>query len=158
MTNLEELVELSNRYGSDPSFVLAGGGNTSFKTADALWVKGSGTALSSITEDGFVRMDRERLSDIWRVEYSSDPDKREAEVLASLMNARGAGEENKRPSVETLFHDLFPQSFVLHVHPSVVVDDHHPGPAAHLYFHGHRRHEAQCQGIILGLHRGLQGA
>ncbi|MBR3416847.1 MAG: SDR family NAD(P)-dependent oxidoreductase [Clostridia bacterium] len=120
MTYLDELVELSNRYGSDPSFVLAGGGNTSFKTADELWVKGSGTALSSITKDGFVRMDRERLSEIWRVEYSSDPDKREAEVLASLMNARGSGEENKRPSVETLFHDLFPQSFVLHVHPSVV--------------------------------------
>ena len=59
MTYLDELVELSNRYGSDPSFVLAGGGNTSFKTADELWVKGSGTALSSITNDGFVRMDRE---------------------------------------------------------------------------------------------------
>ncbi len=120
MTNLEELVEFSNRYGSDPSFVLAGGGNTSFKTSDELWVKGSGTALSSITEDGFVRMNRENLSAIWKVDYSSDPDKREAEVLASLMNSRCEGEENKRPSVETLFHDLFPQSFVLHVHPSAV--------------------------------------
>ncbi len=120
MTNLESLVEFSNRYGSDTSFVLAGGGNTSYKTADKLWVKGSGTALSTISEEGFVRMNRELLSNIWNVEYSSDPDKREAEVLSALMNAKDEGEENKRPSVETLFHDLFSQSFVLHVHPSVV--------------------------------------
>ncbi len=120
MTNIESLVEFSNRYGSDPSFVLAGGGNTSFKTKEKLWVKGSGTALSTIREDGFVRMDRERLSAIWSVEYPSDPDKREAEVLSALMNARDAGEEKKRPSVETLFHDLFPQAFVLHVHPAVI--------------------------------------
>ena len=120
MTNLESLVEFSNRYGSDPSFVLAGGGNTSFKNSDNLWVKGSGTALSTITKDGFVKMNRERLSDIWRVEYSDDPETRESEVLAALMDAREAGEDKKRPSVETLFHDLFPQSFVLHVHPAVV--------------------------------------
>ena len=96
MKNLESLVEFSNRYGSDTSFVLAGGGNTSYKTADKLWVKGSGTALSTISEEGFVRMNRELLSNIWNVEYSSDPDKREAEVLSALMNAKEEGEENKR--------------------------------------------------------------
>ncbi|MBR6807245.1 MAG: SDR family oxidoreductase, partial [Clostridia bacterium] len=45
---------------------------------------------------------------------------REAEVLADLMLAREAGEGAKRPSVETLLHDLFPQKFVLHVHPATV--------------------------------------
>jgi rhamnose utilization protein RhaD (predicted bifunctional aldolase and dehydrogenase) len=34
------------------------------------------------------------------------------------MDARAPGEENKRPSVETLMHDLFPYSYVLHTHPS----------------------------------------
>ena len=34
--------------------VIAGGGNTSFKTADRLWVKASGHALATIDEEGFA--------------------------------------------------------------------------------------------------------
>ena len=29
--SLEIITKMSNRYGSDPAYVLAGGGNTSFK-------------------------------------------------------------------------------------------------------------------------------
>ncbi len=36
------------------------------------------------------------------------------------MSARAPGEETKRPSVETLLHNLFVQKFVLHVHPAKV--------------------------------------
>ncbi len=120
MREIETLVNFSNRYGSDPSFVLAGGGNTSFKTTDTLWVKGSGTSLSTIKEDGFVMMDRKKLSGVWEKEYSKNPDEREAEVLDILMSSRLEGQMAKRPSVETLFHDLFEQKYVLHVHPAVV--------------------------------------
>ena len=41
-TAIETLVAYSNRYGADAGFVLAGGGNTSMKTEDTLWIKGSG--------------------------------------------------------------------------------------------------------------------
>ena len=58
----EILVEYSNRYGKNPLFVLAGGGNTSYKTEDTLYVKGSGTSLATITEEGFVKMDRAKLA------------------------------------------------------------------------------------------------
>ena len=34
--DLAELVAISRRYGSDPEFVLVGGGNTSMKDADTL--------------------------------------------------------------------------------------------------------------------------
>ena len=44
---LSALAAMSNKYGKDPQFVLAGGGNTSFKSADRLWVKGSGTSLAT---------------------------------------------------------------------------------------------------------------
>lgn len=118
--SIEKLVEFSNRYGKDPAFVLAGGGNTSYKTNDELYIKGSGTSLSTITKDGFVKMDRVRLAKIWENKYDADQAVREAEVLRDLMTSRAIGEENKRPSVETLLHDLFPQTFVLHVHPSSV--------------------------------------
>ena len=41
--------------------MLAGGGNTSCKIGDRLYVKGSGTSLATMTPDGFVEMDREQL-------------------------------------------------------------------------------------------------
>lgn len=118
--SIETLVQFSNHYGSDPRFVLAGGGNTSWKTEQYLFVKGSGAALSTITADGFVKMDRRHLSAIWDREYPLESGEREAAVLADLMSARCVGEEAKRPSVETLLHDLFPQKYVLHVHPALV--------------------------------------
>jgi rhamnose utilization protein RhaD (predicted bifunctional aldolase and dehydrogenase) len=100
---------------------LAGGGNTSFKDGSSLYVKGSGTSLATITAEGFVGMDRGKLGDIMEKEYDKGSDeKREAEVLADLLAARLPGEESKRPSVETLLHNLFPQTYVLHIHPSIV--------------------------------------
>ena len=38
--SLEKLVLMSNKYGSNPDYVLAGGGNTSFKDEEFLYVKG----------------------------------------------------------------------------------------------------------------------
>ncbi|MBE6559755.1 MAG: SDR family oxidoreductase [Ruminococcaceae bacterium] len=118
--SLETLVAFSNQYGADSRFVLAGGGNTSMKTEEHLYIKGSGTSLATITEEGFVKMDRSSLAAIWNRQYPENSDEREAAVLADLMAARCAGEEKKRPSVETLLHDLFPQKYVLHVHPTLV--------------------------------------
>lgn len=120
MEAIKALIEMSHRYGSDPEFVLAGGGNTSYKTEDMLYVKGSGTALATISESGFVKMDRKKLSAMLEKKYSENEAEREAEVLADMMAAKCAGEEAKRPSVETLLHDLLPYKFVLHVHPALV--------------------------------------
>ncbi len=117
---IETLVEFSNRYGKNAAFVLAGGGNTSYKNAENLYIKGSGTSLATITAEGFVKMDRARLAKIWENQYSADTATREAEVLRDLMASKCIGEEAKRPSVETLLHDLFPQTYILHVHPSSV--------------------------------------
>ena len=58
---LDELTARSNYYGSDENLVLAGGGNTSLKDGDFMYIKGSGTALSTITNDGFVKMNRKKL-------------------------------------------------------------------------------------------------
>lgn len=117
---LEIIAEISHKYGADSRYVLAGGGNTSFKTDELLYIKGSGTALATITGDGFVKMSRVRLAQIWDKIYSQNKDEREAQVLADMMASRCEGEENKRPSVETLLHNLFKQTYVLHVHPTMV--------------------------------------
>ena len=116
---LSALEAMSNQYGSDPAFVLAGGGNTSFKSEDTLWVKGSGTALATIKAEDFVVLERQALDRMWAANYPSEEAAREAAVLQDMMDARVKG-ENRRPSVETLLHNLFPQKFILHVHPALV--------------------------------------
>jgi len=124
---LEQLASISRFYGANPDYVIAGGGNTSFKNKTTLWVKGSGVSLGEITPAGFVAMDRRKLAGLWSLsdeaDTSGDPDagdKREKAVLEGLMAARLPGEEQKRPSVETLLHDLLPFAFVVHTHPALV--------------------------------------
>ena len=116
---LAALAAMSNQYGADPAYVLAGGGNTSFKSRENLWIKGSGTSLATIRPEDFVVMDRKALADMWVREYPEEESARESAVLADMMAARIPG-ETRRPSVETLLHDLFPQQYVLHVHPALV--------------------------------------
>ncbi|MCE1196815.1 class II aldolase/adducin family protein [bacterium] len=116
---LGPLAAISRHYGADPAWVLAGGGNTSYKTADRLYVKASGFALGTIDASGFCEIDRARLDAIWSRQYPGDKDAREDAVLADLMAARAPG-ETKRPSVETLLHGFFPQAYVVHTHPAIV--------------------------------------
>ena len=59
---LNELAAMSNKYGANPEYVLAGGGNTSFKSDDYLWIKGSGTSLATIKGEDFVVMERALLA------------------------------------------------------------------------------------------------
>lgn len=118
-SRLEALAAMSQKYGKNPDYVLAGGGNTSYKTPDTLYVKGSGTSLATIRPEDFVVMCRSRLDAIWGKTYPDDDDAREAAVLADMMAARAEG-ESRRPSVEALLHGLFPYPYVLHVHPSLV--------------------------------------
>jgi rhamnose utilization protein RhaD (predicted bifunctional aldolase and dehydrogenase)/NAD(P)-dependent dehydrogenase (short-subunit alcohol dehydrogenase family) len=117
--SLTKLREMSNKYGANSEYVLAGGGNTSFKDSEFLYIKGSGTSLATIDEAGFVKLYRARLDAIFSASYSENEDTREAEVLTDMMNARVSG-ENKRPSVETVLHNIYPASYVLHLHPSII--------------------------------------
>lgn len=117
---ISQLVALSNEVGSRQDLVLAGGGNTSVKEGNTLFIKASGTALADITEKGFVKMDRALLSAMLTRRYPDDDTIREARALADLTAAMLPGEEGKRPSVETLLHHLFPQRFVVHLHPAAV--------------------------------------
>lgn len=117
--SLEKLVQLSRRYGSNDEFVLSGGGNTSYKDDTFLYVKASGVQLGTIDADGFAKLRLENLNGMWEKQYPSEPEARDAEVLQDMLSARAEGEE-KRPSVETLLHALFPQPYVAHMHPPLV--------------------------------------
>jgi len=114
------LVKISRFYGKESGFLLAGGGNTSFKDKRYLYVKASGFSLASIREDGFVKLDRNALNRIWEKEYPADVDLREKQALKDLMDSRVGGREIKRPSVESLLHAVLPQKYVIHTHPTIV--------------------------------------
>ncbi len=117
--SIKELIKISRFYGKDPSFLLAGGGNTSFKDESYIYVKASGFKLASIEEDGFVKLDRNVLNRIWKKEYPANVDLREKQALKDLMDSRAKG-ETKRPSVESLLHAVLPQKYIVHTHPAIV--------------------------------------
>ena len=117
--NLKALVRISRLFGTDPSFVIAGGGNTSYKNEEMIWIKASGISLATIDEKGFVSLSREKLKGISKKKYSADPLLRESEVKADLHEAIVAPKE-LRPSVETSLHDLISSRFVVHTHPTKV--------------------------------------
>ncbi|HEY3266302.1 MAG TPA: SDR family NAD(P)-dependent oxidoreductase [Armatimonadota bacterium] len=118
-TPLAQLIALSRYYGSRPDIVLAGGGNTSLKTADRLFVKASGCALASVDEDGFVEMDRAALSALLAAEPPADPNERERVFKDAVMAARIHPEKGQRPSVEAALHHLLPSRFVVHSHATL---------------------------------------
>ena len=118
--DLQTLIEFSRRYGADPSLVIAGGGNTSMKDGSVLTVKASGAALGTIDEDGFVALDLNKLLVIFDKTYPDSDREREAAFLADVQAAKLPGQGGKRPSVEALLHALFPQRYVLHLHPTLV--------------------------------------
>jgi len=118
MNPIDQLIDISRYYGRDSRYVIAGGGNTSYKDASTLWVKASGSSLATITEEGFARMDRALLNVISTKTYSTNPADREEQVKNDLATATLT--KGKRPSVETSMHNAIGYAFVIHLHPTLV--------------------------------------
>ncbi len=119
MNEMNQLIEISRYYGDDPAYVIAGGGNTSVKDKEHIWIKASGIPLAGIDERGFVCLSREKLAGIEQKTYSEDSFKREEEVKADMTRAI-VSPENLRPSVETSLHNLIDYTYVIHTHPTLV--------------------------------------
>ena len=117
---LEQLLDLSHYYGSNPEFVLAGGGNASVKLGDRLLVKASGYALATIGPEGIVELDRGALQALLQSTLGTDPMQREEQFKAAVLAARVEPQEALRPSVEAVLHHLIPSRFVVHTHPTLV--------------------------------------
>ena len=117
--HLSDLIAISQHFGADKEYVIAGGGNTSYKNDTDIWVKASGTSLQNITIEGFARLHRNLLQEMYTKKYSEETDKREAEVKADLYRACHEG-ITVRPSVETSLHEIINYPFVVHTHPTLV--------------------------------------
>jgi rhamnose utilization protein RhaD (predicted bifunctional aldolase and dehydrogenase)/NAD(P)-dependent dehydrogenase (short-subunit alcohol dehydrogenase family) len=120
MNNIKQLIEISHFYGKNKSYVIAGGGNTSYKDEKYIWVKASGTTLADITEEGFAILNREKLKQIADKKYSKSSVERENQIKTDLFRACVYPERNLRPSVETSLHEIIDYSYVVHTHPTLV--------------------------------------
>jgi len=117
---IKDLIEVSQFYGKQNDYVIAGGGNTSFKDDKYLWVKASGFSLATIGEEGFAKLDRKQLNEINTNTYSEDALLREEEIKNDLLKSRVETEKGQRPSVETSLHNLIDYSLIVHTHSTKV--------------------------------------
>jgi NAD(P)-dependent dehydrogenase (short-subunit alcohol dehydrogenase family)/rhamnose utilization protein RhaD (predicted bifunctional aldolase and dehydrogenase) len=117
---INELIEISKYYGGNKEYVIAGGGNTSFKDDQTIWIKSSGQSLAELTEDGLVALSREKLQVISSNSYSDDPAEREEQVKTDMFRSIIGDAKNKRPSVETSLHEIIQYKYIVHLHPTLI--------------------------------------
>jgi rhamnose utilization protein RhaD (predicted bifunctional aldolase and dehydrogenase) len=118
MDLLNEIVKLSHEFGT-PDYVKGGGGNTSCKSAESLWVKPSGTTLGGMTPSTFVAMNRSAMQRLYALSVPADSQAREALVKDVMAESVMPGHTG-RPSVEAPLHELLTGTFVVHTHPALV--------------------------------------
>lgn len=113
MLNLR--IHTSRLIGADEDLVLHGGGNTSLKINNTIYVKASGFNLDTIDEKGFAPVALDKLLELLKYDTLSDTDmvrlQREAMLDQSFAN----------PSIEAILHALIPFDFVDHTHADAVV-------------------------------------
>ncbi len=120
---VDNLLERSNRLGSDPRNTNYAGGNTSAKGSgpdpvtgkdtDLLWVKGSGGDLGTLTEAGLAVLRLDRLRAL--VDVYPGVDAEDAMVDAFDFCRHGPG--GAAPSIDTAMHALVDADHVDHLHP-----------------------------------------
>ncbi len=114
-TDLAMRVYTSQLLGRDMDLVLHGGGNTSVKIGDKIYVKGSGWNLDTIEEPGFPGVDLQTLIQMAKLDTLSDTD-----MVAQQRNAL-EDKNSPNPSIEAILHAIIPFKFVDHTHADAVV-------------------------------------
>lgn len=114
-TDLAMRVYTSQLLGKDMNLVLHGGGNTSVKIDDKLYVKGSGWNLDTIEEPGFPGVDLQTLIDMAKLDYLCDTD-----MVAQQREAL-EDKSSPNPSIEAILHAIIPFKYVDHTHADAVV-------------------------------------
>jgi len=120
---VQELLERSNRLGSDPRNTNYAGGNASAKgtatdpvtgaDTELLWVKGSGGDLGTLTKAGLavLRLDRVRaLVDVY-------PGVEHEDEMVAAFDYCLHGKGGAAPSIDTAMHALVDAPHVDHLHP-----------------------------------------
>ncbi|MDP1785228.1 MAG: class II aldolase/adducin family protein [Sulfuricurvum sp.] len=108
-------VYTSKLLGQNKDLVLHGGGNTSVKIDNTLYVKGSGWNLDTIEKGGFSPVDLEALIGMAKRDYLSD-----SEMVKEQRSAM-SDQSAPNPSIEAILHAVIPFMYVDHTHADAVV-------------------------------------
>jgi len=117
---LEEVVRLSRRFGLDAEYTRGGGGNSSGKEAGVMYIKPSGLSLAALSPDSLMPLRMEPLLELLDEGADAPATPGTDEIMRVAIRARVQADDDRRPSVECLFHALVPDPIVLHTHPTVV--------------------------------------
>ncbi|HKB28190.1 MAG TPA: class II aldolase/adducin family protein [Candidatus Limnocylindrales bacterium] len=117
---LEEVARLSRRFGSDPEYTRGGGGNSSAKVDGVLYIKASGRSLATLSGEELMPLRMAPLLATLDGGAGASTTQGTDEIMRTALAARINPDDDRRPSVEFLFHALLPDPIVLHTHPTVV--------------------------------------
>ena len=112
---LDLRIHTSKLMGLDQDLVLHGGGNTSMKEGDTIYVKASGFNLDTIDERGFAPVSTCKLLDLLQFESLSDTD------MVRLQREAMCDQSFANPSIEAVLHALIPFKYVDHTHADAIV-------------------------------------
>lgn len=126
-TDVEKLLERSNRLGADPTVTNYGGGNTSAKVTvtspatgdpvELLYVKGSGGDLGTLKPEGLAVLERDRLVALDQVYRGVEHE----DEMVGLFSYCNHGPGGAAPSIDTPMHALVDYRHVDHLHPDSVI-------------------------------------
>ncbi len=105
----------SRLLGASKELVLHGGGNTSVKIDNYLYVKGSGWNLDTIEKEGFPKVDLDALIKLASRDTLSDSQ------MVSEQKEAMQDKSSPNPSVEAILHAIIPFKYVDHTHTDAVV-------------------------------------
>jgi rhamnose utilization protein RhaD (predicted bifunctional aldolase and dehydrogenase) len=108
-------VYTSQLLGQNKELVLHGGGNTSVKIGNTLYVKGSGWNLDTIEKEGFSPVNLDVLLEMATRESLSDTQ------MVAEQRAAMSDQSFPNPSIEAILHAIIPYAFVDHTHADAVV-------------------------------------
>src|ERR1700712_1544424 len=126
-TGVAELLDRSNRLGSDPTVTNYGGGNTSAKVrqvspatgeeVELLYVKGSGGDLGTLKAGGLAVLELDRMRALDAVYRGVDHE----DEMVGYFPFCSFGTGGATPSIDTPMHGLVSYDHVDHLHPDAVI-------------------------------------
>ena len=123
--DLAERVYTSRLLGNNKDLVLHGGGNTSVKSIardtqgekhDVIFIKGSGSDLSSIKPEDFPAVKLNPLKKIIQKNNVTDDE------MVKFLRQNLIDSSSPNPSVETLVHSIINEKFVDHTHSNAILE------------------------------------
>lgn len=122
-----QLIERSNRLGSNPQVTNYAGGNTSAKGevidpisgehVSLTFVKGSGGDLGTLKESGLAVLYTKKISDLKKVYRGVDQE----DEMVALFDFCLYGKGGAAPSIDTSMHGLVEFDHVDHLHPDSII-------------------------------------